>query len=209
MDEIRDPRRYVGPARGARLQSYDPREIWMRTRPPAKSSNQGRSGEPPYQSLLRLLGELEYRRPRDAALDFTPAEVDFQLAPLSEESEAKLREWCTQYGLLGILLHRTAQVTLAPRTGLHQVQYTKIGSGWSTTEIPITPQEPVSTPSAIVQPLRGAGAKVERLGSTWARFFPTVPHIQREVFVYPSPLRNSFGICMPSRWRTSSRACAR
>ena len=188
--EIRDG--CIRPAPGARLESYDPREIWLRTRPPAKSSNQGRSGEPPYQSLLRLLGELEYRRPGDAALDFTPAEVDFLLAPLSEESETKLLEWCARYGLLGIVLHRTAQVTLAPRTGLHQVQYTKIGSGWSTTEISITRQEPVSMPSAVVLPLRGAGAVVERLGITWARFFPSVPPLQREVFLYPSPLTEEF-----------------
>jgi hypothetical protein len=188
--EIRDG--YIRPARGARLVFYDPRDIWLRTRPPAKSSNQREMKETPYQSLLRLLGELEYRRPGDAALDFTPAAVDFLFAPFTEESETKLLEWCAQYGLLGILLHRTVQVTLAPRTGLHQVQYTKIGSGWSTTEIPITRQKPVSIPSTIVQPLRGAGAVVERLGITWGRFFPTVPALQREVFLYPSPLTEEF-----------------
>ena len=55
--------------------------------PPAKSSNQRRSGEPPYQSLPRLLGELEYRRPGDAPLDFKPAQVDLLLAPLTDETK--------------------------------------------------------------------------------------------------------------------------
>jgi hypothetical protein len=188
--EIRDGN--IRPASGARLESYDPRESWLRTRPSAKSSNQKRTKEPPYQSLLRLLGELEYRRPGDAPLDFTPAQVDLLLAPFTKESEAKLLEWCAQYGLLGILLHRTLQVTLAPRTGLHQVQHTKIGAGWSTTALPIMLQRPVSIPSAIIQPLLGAGPVVERLGITWARFFPDVPPLQHEAFLYPDPLTEEF-----------------
>ncbi len=188
--EIRDG--CIRPAPGSRLESYDPRDIWLRTRPPAKSSNQRRSGEPPYQSLLRLLGELEYRRPGDAQLDFTPAQVDRLLAPLTDESEAKLLKWCAQYGLLGILLHRTVHITLAPRTRLYQVQHTKIGAGWSTTEIPITRHQPIVIPFAIVQPLRGAGPVSERLGITWARFFPNVPPVQCESFSYPTPLTEEF-----------------
>ena len=168
--EIRDG--YIRPAPGSRLESYDPRDIWLSTRPPAKSSNQRRSGEPPYQSLLRLLGELEYRRPGDAPLDFKPAQVDLLLAPLTDESEAKLLEWCAQYGLLGILLHRTVQITLAPRTGLYQVQHTKIGAGWSTTEIPITRHQPILIPFAIVQPLRGAGPIVENLSAHLGTLLP-------------------------------------
>jgi hypothetical protein len=113
--------------------------MWLRTRPRAKSSNQRQSGETPYQSLLRLLGELEYRRPGDDPLDFEPGEVDLLIAPLTEDSEAKLLTWCAEYGLLGILPHRALQVTLAPRTGV-QIQHTRIGAGWSTTEVAITGQ---------------------------------------------------------------------
>jgi len=98
-----------------------PGRVWLNTRPPSKSSNQRRSVETPYQSLLRLLGELEYRRPGDRPLEFTPGEVDLLLASFTDESEAKLLEWCARYGLLGILLHRTVQLTLAPRTGV-QIQ---------------------------------------------------------------------------------------
>jgi len=182
---------YIRPAVGARLETYDPQDIWLSTRPLAKSSNQRRSGEPPYQSLLRLLKELEYRRPADEPLDFTPAEVDLLLAPLTDESETKLLEWCAQYGLLGILLHRSLQVTLAARAVV-QIQYTRVGAGWTTTEIPTMTQQPVATSSAIIQPLHGAGPVVESLGTTWARFFPDVPSLQREVFDYPMPLTEEF-----------------
>jgi hypothetical protein len=184
--EIRDG--YIRPGSGARLKPYDPWAMWRSTRPPAKSSNQRRSGETPYQSLLRLLGELQYRRPGDEPLAFTPGEVDLVLAPFTEDSEAKLLEWCARYGLLGLLLHRTVQVTLAARTGL-QVQHTKIGAGWITTE---RRQQPFSIPGAILQPLRGAGPVAEFLRTTWSRFFPDVPHDQRETFAYPEPLIKEF-----------------
>ena len=71
-------------------------------------------------------------------------------------------------------------------------KYTKIGAGWSTTEIPIMRQRPFSMPSAIVQPLRGAGPVVEPLGVTCARFFPDVLAEQREAFLYPQPLSKEF-----------------
>ena len=187
--EIRDG--YIRPGSGACLITYDPWDKWLSTRPPAKSSNQRRSGETPYQSLLRLLGELQYRRPGDEPLDFKPAEVDLMLAPFTEDSEAKLLEWCARYGLLGLLLHRTVQVTLAPRIGV-QIQYTKIGAGWITTERPVTRKQPFSIPGAILQPLRGAGPVAESLSTTWSRFFRDVPHDQRETFSYPEPFTKKF-----------------
>src|SRR5258707_715257 len=97
---------YIRPAPGARLIRYDPLKIWVETRPPAKSSNQQESHEAPYQSLLRLLGELRYDSPDDdPESTFRPQDVDLPcgtIVRLTEESEEKLLKWCAQYGLLGV-----------------------------------------------------------------------------------------------------------
>jgi hypothetical protein len=178
---------------GARLEVYDPRAIWLRTRPPAKSSNQQHPKETPYQSALRLLRELEYRRPRDVKPEDMPkpSEFDVMFAPLTQESEAKLLEWVADYGLLGILPHCTLQVSLAQRRRA-QVLYTRIGAGWNRVEIPIMGEEHSRPPSAITLPLRGAGPQYEPLDVTWARFFPDVPREQQQLFSYPQPLTDEF-----------------
>jgi hypothetical protein len=181
---------YIRPARSAQLRVYDPWKLWLATRPLARSSNQRGSNETPYQSLLALLRELEYRPPGNAPLDFKPGEVDLMPVPLTADSETKLLGWCADYGLLGVLPHRAVQVTLAPRTRV-QLQYTKIGAGWTVTARP-TRRRSVLTPCAVLQPLRGAGPVVEPLDRTWSRFFPQVPPDQRETFGYPEPLTKDF-----------------
>jgi hypothetical protein len=186
--EIRDG--CIRPARDARLLAYDPWRIWLETRPLARSTNQQKLRETPYQSLLGLLGELQYRQPKDEPLDFRPKELDLMLAPLSADSEAKLLRWCSSYGLLGVLPHRAIQVTLAPQTEI-QMQYTKIGAGWITSERP-REWQPVLTPGTVLRPLRGSGPVAESLAVTWSRFFPAVPPDQRETFCYPEPLSADF-----------------
>lgn len=182
--EIRDG--YIRPARGAQLRIYDPWKVWVETRPLARSSNQRKLQETPYQSLLALLIELQYRQPGDIPLDFKPGELNLLLASLTADSEAKLLGWCARYGLLGVLPHRAVQVTLAPQTGVH-IQYAKFGAGWIATE-----RQPPLTPGAVLQPLRGVGSVAEPLSATWSRFFPDVPPDQRETFRYPEPLTEKF-----------------
>jgi hypothetical protein len=181
---------YIRPARGARLQVYDPWKVWLETRPRAKNSNQEKLRETPYQALLAVLGELRYRRPGDIPLDFTPRDLNLMLASLTTDSEEKILEWCARYGLLGVLPHRAVQVTLAPERG-SQIQYAKIGAGWIATKRANERQSPVR-PRAVLQPLRGTGAAAESLSVTWSRFFPDVPQDQRETFSYPEPLTKEF-----------------
>jgi hypothetical protein len=60
---------------------------------------------PPYQALVHLLADL--RVPLIGASG--------RRQRLSSTGEAQLLEWCARYGLLGVLLHRTAMVTFPPR----------------------------------------------------------------------------------------------
>jgi hypothetical protein len=182
--EIRDS--FIRPARGAQLQIYDPWQVWLKTRPLARSSSEQKLGETPYQSLLALLAELEYRQPGEMPLDLKPGEVDLVTASLTAESEAKLLGWCADYGLLGVLPHRALQVTLAEQTGI-QLQYTKFGAGWIVTE-----RKPPVTTGALIQPLRGISLVAEPLSATWSCFFPDVPPHQRDIFGYPEPLSEEF-----------------
>ena len=139
-----------------------------------------------------MLSKLEYRKDTDGSPDFTPAQVDMLAAPLTADSEQKVLDWCSQYGLLGILPHRVLQVVLPLRDGV-QVQYVRIGIGWMAVEREKrNPIAPILQPSAIVQSLRGVGLAVEPLCDTWARFFPSVPVAERERFAYPEPLTDSF-----------------
>jgi hypothetical protein len=112
--------------------------------------------------------------------------------PLTAESEQLILNWCASYGLLGVLPHRVLQVVLPPRAG-RQVQYVRIGIGWTAVERasgdPLTPIRPAG---AILQPLRGVGITMEPLHRTWARFFPDLPVGDRGTFDYPEPLTDSF-----------------
>jgi hypothetical protein len=96
--EIRDG--YLRPAPEAQLERYNPLEAHRRLR-------EGRSdSEAPYVSLLAVLRDLKL-----APMGYG-AEAPYALTP---ESQISLVEWCGQHGLLGLLLHQTYRVELAPR----------------------------------------------------------------------------------------------
>lgn len=85
--------KYIAPAAGARLRAFDFIEL------AAKQT------ERPYLQLKAALREL-------------PEMIDGSYVDESRHSrqaEGAILNWCNQYGLLGVLLHRTLAVTLAPR----------------------------------------------------------------------------------------------
>jgi hypothetical protein len=186
--ELRDG--YLRPARGAQLRVYDPWKQWLDTRPVGRRSDRKDRGSTPYQALLEMLHQLQYQS--DDPPDFTPAEVDMLAAPLTAGSEQLILNWCAGYGLLGILPHRVLQVVLPPKAG-RQVQYIRLGIGWTAVERGgENPLRPIRPAGAVVQPLRGVGITMEPLRETWARFFPDLPVAERDSFVYPEPLTDSF-----------------
>ena len=186
---------YIRPARGARLRVYDPWKLWLKTRPVGRRSDQGDHGSTPYRALLAMLHKLEYRENADDPAEFTPAQVDMLIGPLTADSEQTILDWCAAYGLLGILPHRVLQVVLPAQAG-SQLQYDRIGFGWvASAREARNPVRPIQEPKAIVQPLRGVGLSIEPLCETWMRFFPGVPVAERDTFAYPEPLTDLF-------WRT-------
>jgi hypothetical protein len=188
--EIRDG--YIKPAPEARLHRYDPWQLWARTRPVGRRSDNGDPGPTPYRALLEMLKALRYRDGGDGLPDFTPAQADMLAGALTEQSEQKILEWCARFGLLGILPHRVPQVALPPRNDI-QLEYVRMGIGWKVVERERgNPSLPIIAPCAVVQPLGGLGLAIEPVATTWARFFPGVSMASHDRFSYPQPLTDSF-----------------
>ena len=98
--EIRDG--CIRPAKGAKLEWYDPWPDFQRTR--AQTVGQApAAAQPGYQSLMKLVHQLEY--------------LPGQRYPdcLTQKSQALILEWCQQHGLLGVLLSRWESISLAPQ----------------------------------------------------------------------------------------------
>src|ERR1051325_5303729 len=92
---------YIRPAPGATLSRYDP---WQTFRNPA-----GKEGvRQPYHSLLQL-----------------PTFDDLEQPGLRLENadQARILEWCSQFGLLGMLLHRVEVVVLPAEGGSSRLLY--------------------------------------------------------------------------------------
>lgn len=99
----------IRPAEGARGQAYDPSEAYWQARRGGPGEWR-RPAQGPHDELLGLVDALELR-PSGESPPFA----------LRAESEAKLLEWCSRHGLLGILPHRTIMATIheEPRKHLH------------------------------------------------------------------------------------------
>src|ERR1051325_2924953 len=101
----------IKPAHNAKLQLYDPWEGFLDAR---RKTN----AQPPYQALFAVLIEAGVRdisiSGDDSPLEELPVN-DEGLLTISTKAEEKLLSWCSNYGLLGILSHRTHFVTLAAR----------------------------------------------------------------------------------------------
>ena len=113
--ELRDGR--IGPSPGARLEEFDPWAAFRRARSASKRE------DPPYRSLLVLAQELKLSPSGQVRIGAIPLPPDGQMSgfavepalTLTPESETKLLAWCSEYGLLGVLPHRSQMVALAPR----------------------------------------------------------------------------------------------
>ncbi len=103
---------YIRPARDARLDGYDPWSLYRGTR------QRGYEWVPPYGDFVNLRSEL--------------SKADW---------EKRVLDWCSRYGLPGVLLHQTLAVTLAPRwtsvPGMEpylvpeQDEFVRTSTGWS------------------------------------------------------------------------------
>lgn len=184
----------IAPARGALIEHYDPWKAWERQRPPSKDRIT------PYQELLNLLEDLRYEHDERIDDDVRPNRIACG-RPLTPESANALLAWCARWGLLGVLLHRTASVTLAPhaykpiaggRSLPAQYRCVRMPNGWIREEII---SSSVTTEAVMYPPLSSVDRPVprrERLGDTWAAFFPKVPPERAETYRYPIPLSQEF-----------------
>lgn len=92
---------YVCPDSGAKVEIYE-----LCDRNPV-GQIQARKTEPTYCSLLNLAQKIELK----------PRPGPGPLLTFSENCENRVMEWCSQFGLLGVLPHAVHMVTLAPRYG--------------------------------------------------------------------------------------------
>ena len=180
---------YIRPAPDATLSAYDP---W--SEPP-------RGADTAYASLANLVP-----RGWDAGDNGT----------VSPDTAAAVLAWCQQYGLLGVLLQRIEKVVLQAWTedakailqewnGTEEerdryqirVQFRRNPRGWQPTikhDLIVEGESPPDDPAGVMlHPIDDSVEMVfEPFGETWARFFPSVPHDQRESYRYPVPLTQKF-----------------
>ncbi len=168
--EIKDG--YIRPAPGATLTRYYPWRAHLAARTePGKTAV-----EAPYRSLLALLQDLRLRPVANA-----------RSSELMPESEASVLHWCSTYGLLGLLLHQTQMVVLAPRFGedpypllvaaagaspRHRLQptsirYSRTIRGWKQTYTTAPNSQLVS--SRHVKPTPGDLLDPEEISEDWKR----------------------------------------
>ena len=170
---------YIRPSPGAKLSQYKP---WDAFGP--RKGQAGRSQ--PYQSLLQLAQEI----------DFDLANGTVRLAGNGED---RILEWCAQYGLLGLLLHRVEGVVRlnleclpsAAYPMMKATKFTRTSRGW---------QETIHFPASLgTRPgvylrkdIQDHELTFEPLGETWARFFPDVPDNAINTYDYPTPFSPEF-----------------
>lgn len=90
---------FIRPCRGATIQEYDPWELFNEAR-----YARGRR-QTPYHTLINLVKR---------AAQWKNGEYDFRP---DRRWEQEVGDWCSRYGLLGLLLAATRSLTLAPRWG--------------------------------------------------------------------------------------------
>ena len=138
------------PAPSTQLKAYDPWKRYLRSR------TRGQETLPPYAEFVNLRQSLSLG---------------------VQESEAAILEWCSRYGLPGMLLHQTRSVTLAPRWVTvgdkpslivpGQVQYVRTNNGWAEKR---TTLQPVSVESSFNRPeLEGSPVPEKEAPGAWAR----------------------------------------
>ena len=165
---------YIRPTADARLIEYEP---WRAFRTP-----QGKESiKQPYQSLLQIAPLFEF--------DFS----DKGSARLKAPGEERLLEWCSQYGLLGILLHRVETATLSAEERFSRglegnipvaTQLERTNSGWDIVDkVSLFGS---STPGVYLRRKLGDFEMTfETLSESWASYFPGVAAADRDSYQYP------------------------
>ncbi len=207
---------YISPARGARLETYDPWAAYWESREKRLA--------PPYQSLLDLLRAVKWTDPGGGDSRLVRPGAPELLRP---EVVQQLLGWCSTHGLLGILPQRALLVTLAPRfqpvtqgnpkgstrqLRLVQQEFVRTSTEWVVNErkdvpVPMRSRQDWAAlkgrpgplvfepgwnrPRVILQDLTGRGLIEEPLRKTWARFFPGVSRSADE-YSWPAPLSPAF-----------------
>src|SRR5947208_2028330 len=92
---------WIRPTARAKLERYDP---WQQFRESRKLTiGQAPFGDqPPYQTIMKLVHELEYKPGSRRYPDC-----------LRPESLPRIKQWCQEHGPLGVLLSRWEAITLA------------------------------------------------------------------------------------------------
>ncbi len=184
---------YIRPAPGAKLTWYDPWEPFLEVR--GESLGDGAA----YHRLLNAVPrDLKMRKPDPGQrLKFLrPGIVDWTVSKIWTDSyqdynEQAISDWCSGHGLLGLLPHRLLYAAFRSESNI-PVSLERKGGRWMWFKwdhlARLVGQD--WHPHAM---LRSYGRAVrEPLGSTWARYFPSVPVDQCERFEYPSPDTDEF-----------------
>jgi hypothetical protein len=197
---------YIRPTPGASLEAYDP---WPSR--PSEDADEGpvpkERPQPIYQSLLQLYEEVRA----------TP----YLGATLNEGGGRKLLDWCSRYGLLGLLPHETLSVTMPARWEALDTnesvlvpvvrRFLRMPAGWSerTTRFlsltqprgdrevgaPLNQEEydaSIERPRVLRQDLRADDVDIETDVTSWTRFFPRVDRAEQLPFSYHVPLTDEF-----------------
>ena len=179
--EIRDG--CIRPAKGANLEWYDPWPDFGHTR--SQTVGQAPAGaQPGYQSLLKLVHQLEY----------LPQQARYPDC-LTQNSQTLILEWCRQHGPLGVLLSRWESISVAPqqdtRGRWEQWRYSR-GFG-QVPAVQITRGDvEEATASVLIHTLDDLTFVEEPPRKTWSRFFPGIESLKRDTFPYPRPYTLEF-----------------
>jgi len=194
----------IQPTKKAKLKTYDPWNVYEKARLKKKGLCT------PYESLNELIGSLSFQITKE------------KLYELSPTSESNLLNWCSQYGLLGILPHRSLMAKFTPRWDtMHpddsgdelynvQLNFIRISAGWKyvrTARIMPLRQTPKKR-GQLAPTLHKSNQPFEEvvlwqewedgqysfapLEKTWRPFFPRGPSEKGESWDYPMPLSEKF-----------------
>ena len=167
---------YIQPAPDAHLIEYQP---WKGFDKPQGKESLKR----PYLSLLELAPLLDF--------DFS----EKRTTRLETPGEERLLEWCSQYGLLGILLHRVETATFPAETRFPRglsgnvpvpvaERLERTNSGWRILDVVPFLHPPL--PGAYLRRKLGDfEITFESLSESWAHYFPGVSAADLDSYQYP------------------------
>jgi hypothetical protein len=174
--------RYIVPSAGARFERWDPWGTFWEVRKLTVGQSPT-AAQPPYQTLMRLMHELEYLP--------GPQRYD----RLTPQSLMRITKWCEQYGPLGVLLARWEVITLAPvslgEDGIKQRTYVR-GPGQAIEIHDLSGDLEPLKPRVLIHELDNVNPEEEMSGETWYKYFPTVDRSERNTFQYPEPYSERF-----------------